>query len=1265
MSSPSNLYAEKIFSEHPTAFWALDDKADYISLISENDRKISLWHDTDPGTRRKVSGGTAEISSFIDEPFPDSVTILLTGDVVEEDFGRIECISPDSLNTSGINFNDLDSDLGTFCIGAYVYSDSTYLSKIEIGYEYYDSTSGINVQKLKTFNTSISEKWLFVSETFDIPSDNTTMRLVLNIEYLSGAASTDQNRFYVNGLSLGQWSEEFNSTSLGSSVVELSETNPLNSFKAIEAKAYGLQDMSGYYLLNSTNSLVAKNSSLPIVYGASNVTMLYPNESSPSLIVPALGLLKEEGKYKQYTLEFWAKISCNSAIERKIVGPLGSSDGIYIRGPFITLKIGNVVGSYDVGEWMRPMLIDFKYSYDSASLLINGEIVIDLSLPDDAHNFVTSFDEENNENLDWIGFYAYADASPIEIDAVAIYPYLVSQVLAKRRFVYGQGVEFPENINTAYSGTSVFIDYPFANYANTYGYPDFGKWNQGIIDNLVVENNTLRLPSYSASPVLFNNKTADQWKTDIQSSQNEFTNFITLRPTSGWASTNGHIFIDDINMVGDTKSFYGVFKQKVANTEDETLFEIRDVSTSNYLKIVLTETDVSYIFKYGSQITEIYSTGKYYVGQEFSVGIDINKFIQNFGGNLGSFFGKRSSLKMYVGGSSDFSNTFNGNIYSVGFSTKRNFSKISQFFSEKGLLLDSTDIFGVDGGIPETQYWIDTYDGNLPSTISWDESINPDSDYPQPALVATTSLIDFVSSYTIKLVENLGEYNIDISTDSYWEDYLPLTYFAKYVKDADNYSHYDLDFIQFNVSVPAPSVFIEDNSSATWTYAELQEKYHVPIQRTYESLDNSLFTGYDNYDDLKNKLFKTYKYDTSSSIVKTYISFQYLLAGANAPAAYFTNSISPDKNGIVIPGSYILDYDSSNNPIYDNFENTRYEVVDNMIIYPPKNVDFNELAIVTHIEVQSGGISRDPIVIKKVQYASQSLNDTTPNYVGTRFGTKIYPYKKSGAYFDYKTRNPFSIYRGSSPYLYLTRNSGIRLRGNYDPETNRGISIPINENKSSSYKVIAAQMAIRYDEDFFPYAPTQIFQIESKKSLINIYMVANSPNGKRAKLYAINAKTGKIENGIAFYWNGKIVKDPNITIKEWGMLGIAFSNSLDFENFAGAIRITGPLLVNTVSHYKSTNLQEVQQVTKRPWVRVKTSGGLDFDWEYWDTSFIWNGVLVLSSTSYYGVSPEDIYKTYTGTNKIIIDDDRSITLGSYEYRTLNAVSWQTSTLNAV
>ena len=180
-------------------------------------------------------------------------------------------------------------------------------------------------------------------------------------------------------------------------------------------------------------------------------------------------------------------------------------------------------------------------------------------------------------------------------------------------------------------------------------------------------------------------------------------------------------------------------------------------------------------------------------------------------------------------------------------------------------------------------------------------------------------------------------------------------------------------------------------------------------------------------------------------------------------------------------------------------------------------------------------------------------------------------------------------------------------------------------------------------------------------------------DGRRAKIYAIDAKTGLVQNGIGFYWNGKVVKEPVISLQEWGFLGISFADSLIFSSFEGAIRLTGPLLFNSISYYQSTNLQEVQNVSDRPWFRVKVLSGSVLDWEFWDSpSFNWNKVLVLAEKSFYGVDPSEIYKSYTGTNKIIVDDynasesnPKVLAFKDYEYNFYSEVEWQTSTQNAV
>jgi hypothetical protein len=218
--------------------------------------------------------------------------------------------------------------------------------------------------------------------------------------------------------------------------------------------------------------------------------------------------------------------------------------------------------------------------------------------------------------------------------------------------------------------------------------------------------------------------------------------------------------------------------------------------------------------------------------------------------------------------------------------------------------------------------------------------------------------------------------------------------------------------------------------------------------------------------------------------------------------------------------------------------------------------------------------------------------------------------------------------------------------------------VPVNESRAEGFKIIAMQMAVRFDGEYFPYAPTQIFEIQSKDSYIKFYMVASDPTGRRAKIYAIDARTGLVQNGIGFYWNGKIVKEPVLTLQEWGFLGINFSNSLNFSFFEGAVRLTGPLLFNSISYYQSTNLQEVQSISERPWFRVKVLGSYGLDWQFWDNgSFNWNKVLVLSETSYYGVNPSDVYKSYTGTNKIVVDDTRPVSIGEYSYTVFTDINW--------
>jgi hypothetical protein len=1263
MSIPSNLYAEKIFAEHPQRLWALDDVSDYVSIISEENRNLSSWD---------IVNGSSEITQqFLDTPFPQSVVNKITPTQISGETFSVTLVSPDI-----IDINDLNNTLKTFSIGSYFYTESPYVLGIEIGYRYYDTILSEYIDILKPYDISIRDRWIFLSETFNPDFENSSIKVVIKFNFVFTTNSLEDYLIYSNGLSFGQWSEEFHSHSLGISTVTLPSDIALPTSQVITADSYGLIQDPGYYFSNN-NAMVAKNFGIPMVFGSQSITKLYNNDGNPSLIVPSLGMLSDSGKHQEYTLEFWIRTNNASTEQKRIIGPISSDDGIYLHGPFIMLKIDDNYASYYVGKWERPMLIHLRYTSTQASVLLNGEEIISMIIDSKTISLPSKFSEDNKDQH-WIGFYAYEKIQPIEIDCVAIYPYSVPSIVAKRRFVFGQGVQYPQNLNSIYGGESVLFDYSFADYTKNYNYPDLGSWGQASIDNLIVQDAMLTTPEVPIPKIFTDNTTKKE--ADLLEDQNLLSNklYLNLKPNSSWDSVNSYIYFDNFSLYNQTtKAIYGLFEIEESFANKQILIRLED-NNSNYFSIECIDDKIQYILKYNGVIKTIYECYRINalsatdlddgeIGETeniiFAVGLEIDKFKNYFGGNVTAFFTNQAILKMYVGGTKEFENTFTGKIYRVGLCSEKNISEINNLFNILGVPVDYENIFNLydnsvtySGGSANQTVW-GNYIGATNTDLQEDEldvfdPVLENYSY-SPSLPDLRILLDHIPSVGISPIKYFDKFYLDASISGSWTDYVPLSYFAQNVLDEYGNQKLGLDFIQFNINYPASIKFketeqIDENG---WPYSELTSQYAFPEQRAYTSLDNFLFTGYLDYEDLRQKSIKTYTYDTSNEILKTYITFEFLEDGANEKKSFFAKTKDVPKNGVIEPDS--------------DWINTRYEVVDNVIIYPPQGINFKDLAIVIHIEINIDGIKYSPLKIKNLQLASQAFNYNGANGVGTRFGTLVYPYKSSGYYFNYKSKNPFTIYKGSSPYLYLTKDSGIEIRGDYDPLVNRGVALSINSSKVQKYEVMAMQTLMRFNYDFFPYAPTQFMQINAKNKTIKFYMVADHPSGKRAKIYAIDANTGGLYNAIAFYLNGKIVKEPVINVNEWALLGISFSDILNFNSYNGSIMINGPIAFNALSYYETTNLQEVKTVTKRPWARVRFSSDGIFDWEYWNDFYMWDGVLVQSSSSYYGVNPVDLYKSYTGTNKIIVEDDRVFSIQEYEYAVFKDISWQSQISNAV
>jgi hypothetical protein len=406
--------------------------------------------------------------------------------------------------------------------------------------------------------------------------------------------------------------------------------------------------------------------------------------------------------------------------------------------------------------------------------------------------------------------------------------------------------------------------------------------------------------------------------------------------------------------------------------------------------------------------------------------------------------------------------------------------------------------------------------------------------------------------------------------------------------------------------------------------------------------------------------FTQNSFDTSGLQVKTYVTFQYMSLSPNMDHTSFPYTKLLDKTGIVEPGA--------------NWLLTKYEVVDDSIIYLPQDTAFNNLAIVLHVEIESKAIVSNPIKIKSIQLASQALTPIAPTNISTRFGDSLAAYTMRGIYPDYKAKNPVSIYKGSTPYLYLTNTSGIQMRGILESNKKRGIRSKINPQRSNLYRVGAIQILAKYPEQSFPETPKKLITISSKLKTISLYVVATNTEKTRGKVYILDDVTGLPETSAIFYLNGSVVRELFISPHDWNMIGIQFSKALDFNSMTGYLDITGPLLVHGMSNYRLTSIQDSITSTLRTWSQVRTMlDKPDNEVTVWDdflsTSdygpISWENILYIPTLKVYVVDPSIPYKLYTGTNKIIVGDDNKLRFTNYSYKVYNDIRWQAQLFVAV
>ena len=937
--------------------------------------------------------------------------------------------------------------------------------------------------------------------------------------------------------------------------------------------------------------------------------------------------------------------------------------------------------------------------------MINGEQVFDMPLLDlSLPNRLSDYSREQ----DWIGFYAYDDVPVVEVDCVAIYSYLVPEVVAKRRFVYGQGVDFPENLNTGYNGKSVYVDYKFSNYSNNYIYPDMGRWKQGVLENINARNDYLETPSYGTPVVTIDYSrsiiTAVEVTEDLitYTSENSFAlgEIITISGVDNYSflsavvesRDNESFSISNSNNLEITASTVvngGIARSTTKKTYESFISANKKAQSeaSPYIKLV---PDTSWN-----------NTYTYLALPSLNI---LNEPVEAFYAIFKSVNGlldRQTLIRIENQASKDYFDISLVNGDTITYSIKYGESAESIIYEESGYSTDNLLQVGLNiqkassafgnavrsffgnkdalavyfGGSPKL---VDQFTGNLYKVgVSTRRNARKINDF-----FDDNGILINVSNVFNDYFQEDGITPIDIA----YSGGIPSTIFVdndSLVLDGGFYDSFAYPRVYSHI---ASYTFVPNSYLGDFVLDTFVDSYwhdYVPLkyfgkyvndgatEKIY-SLDYIQF----NVDFPLIEKFIGNSYDTSQSNARFYVSFKYMSDRTNSDADFLTFTNELPKNNVIVPG--------------EDWSETKYEVGNGTIIYTPENIDFKKIAMHIHVEYFGSSLENRKTKINTLSLAGNALNKNQQTEIGTRFGSPLVPVTKRGIYSDYRSRNPLVISKSSKPYLYLDDSTGIGLRPYAGNTGQRSIRVKINPNSQNLYRVGAMQLATKYSYDRFPSEPEQVFEITTISESIKFYVIAANESGTRGRVYALDDASKLPYKNITFYINGNSVKDAYIDVNTWSMLGFQFPVAINLDNDSyGEFAISGKMFVNNVLFYQVSAEENAKTRILRSWGQVRsmlkklddpatTEIDESLEQTYWE-DFISNGeifgditspvewgtVLFIPTDRVIFIDPNILYMTYLGANKTIVGDSVELVIGDYQYRAYKDLTWQSSTTTPV
>ena len=216
---------------------------------------------------------------------------------------------------------------------------------------------------------------------------------------------------------------------------------------------------------------------------------------------------------------------------------------------------------------------------------------------------------------------------------------------------------------------------------------------------------------------------------------------------------------------------------------------------------------------------------------------------------------------------------------------------------------------------------------------------------------------------------------------------------------------------------------------------------------------------------------------------------------------------------------------------------------------------------------------------KNLSFAAQAYIDKAS--VGTPFGTK------------FNSTDPFAIYKESTPYLYLTKDSGI------EPLDGGVVDIPFNQNLDPLYPV--SMMTFWIKPDFQNFDDGSLLDISVfGVNQISLSFNADVPDSD-SKTFSMTSANENLLEYVLINKNNSQPTTPNAPItlenNQWAFVGIELPVPVYANNTEGKTTIHAGAVYQNINLTRVSTFGLASAAVLMYWEDIE-----DQTWAYWSTA---------------------------------------------------------------